>query len=184
MKDIKTGDKVSEVFLAAEKNLAYSQKGSPYLNLRLRDRTGEVDGKVWENALAWDKAFKRGDLIRIQARALNFKNAIQLSIIELKKVEDGEVELADYFPVAKGDPAEHVRRDSRSMCEQDQDPLPGRTSPGIFRGRANRRALQDGRRRPRGFITSTSAVFWNTPFRSSASSIGRRTIIRGSTGIS
>jgi 3'-5' exoribonuclease len=106
VKDIKTGDKVSEVFLAAEKNLAYSQKGSPYLNLRLRDRTGEVDGKIWENALAWAKAFKKGDLIRIQARALSFKNAIQLSIIELKKVEDREVELADYFPVARGDHAE------------------------------------------------------------------------------
>lgn len=102
-KDIRTGDKVNEVFLAAEKNLAYSQKGAPYLNLRLRDRTGEVDGKVWENALAWDKTFRKGDLIRIQARALSFKNAIQLSVIELQKVEDGQVELADYFPVAKGD---------------------------------------------------------------------------------
>ncbi|MBU1184728.1 MAG: HD family phosphohydrolase, partial [Proteobacteria bacterium] len=90
VKDLKTGDKVSEVFLAAEKNLAYSQKGSPYLNLRLRDRTGDVDGKIWENALAWDKAFKKGDLIRVQARALSFKNAIQLSISELRKVEDGE----------------------------------------------------------------------------------------------
>lgn len=106
VKDIKVGDKVNEIFLAADKNLAYSQKGSPYLNLRLRDRTGEVDGKVWENAQAWDKAFKKGDLIRIQARALSFKNAIQLSIIELKKVSDAEVELADYFPVAKGDPSE------------------------------------------------------------------------------
>ncbi len=103
VQDIKTGDKINEVFLAAEKNLAFSQKGAPYLNLRLRDRTGEVDGKIWENALAWDKAFKKGDLICIQARALSFKNAIQLSIIELRKVEDGEVELADYFPVAKGD---------------------------------------------------------------------------------
>jgi len=106
VKDLKTGDKVSEVFLAAEKNLAYSQKGSPYLNLRLRDRTGDVDGKIWENALAWDKAFKKGDLIRVQARALSFKNAIQLSISELRKVEDGEVELSDYFPVARGDLAQ------------------------------------------------------------------------------
>ena len=106
VKDIKTGDKVNEVFLAAEKNLAYSQKGAPYLNLRLRDRTGDVDGKIWENALTWEKAFKKGDLIRIQARALSFKNAIQLSIIELRKVEDGEVELADYFPMARGDLAQ------------------------------------------------------------------------------
>jgi len=106
VKDIKTGDKVSDVFLAAEKNLAYSQKGAPYLNLRLRDKTGEVDGKIWENALAWDKAFKKGDLIHIQARALVFKNTLQLSIIELKRIEDAEVELADYFPVARGDHAE------------------------------------------------------------------------------
>lgn len=102
IKDIKTGDRISEVFLAADKNLAYSQKGSPYLNLRLKDRTGDVDGKVWENALAWDKAFKRGDLIRVQARALSFKNVIQLSIIELHTVGDEEVDLADFFPVAKG----------------------------------------------------------------------------------
>ena len=103
VKDIKAGDKINEIFLAAEKNLAYSQKGSPYLNLRLRDRTGEVDGKVWDNALDWDKAFKKGDLIRIQARALSFKNAVQVSIIDLKTVADDEVALADYFPVARGD---------------------------------------------------------------------------------
>jgi 3'-5' exoribonuclease len=103
VKDIKAGDRIDEIFLAAEKNLAYSQKGSPYLNLRLRDRTGDVEGKVWDNALAWDKAFKKGDLIRIQARALSFKNAVQVSIIELKTVGDDEVSLADYFPVARGD---------------------------------------------------------------------------------
>jgi 3'-5' exoribonuclease len=121
VKDIKTGDKVSEIFLAGEKNLAYSQKGSPYLNIRLKDRTGDVDGKVWENALVWDKAFKKGDLIRIQARALSFKNAIQLSIIELRKVEDTEVELADYFPVAKGDRAA-MFAEMLTYCEQVKTP--------------------------------------------------------------
>jgi 3'-5' exoribonuclease len=121
VKDIKTGDRVSEVFLAAEKNLAYSQKGSPYLNLRLKDRTGEVDGKIWENALAWDKAFKKGDLIRIQARALSFKNAIQLSITDLRKVEDAEVELADYFPVAKGD-REAMFAEILAYCGQVKTP--------------------------------------------------------------
>ena len=47
---MKSGEKVSTSFLVSEKNLAYSQKGAPYLNLRLKDKTGELDGKVWENA--------------------------------------------------------------------------------------------------------------------------------------
>ena len=38
--NMKAGEKVGTSFLVSEKNLAYSQKGSPYLNLRLKDRTG------------------------------------------------------------------------------------------------------------------------------------------------
>lgn len=49
IKDIQPGDKVSEPFLVTEKNLAFSQKGSPYLNLRLKDKTGDVKVGIWEN---------------------------------------------------------------------------------------------------------------------------------------
>ena len=132
VKDIKTGDRVSEVFLAADKNLAYSQKGSPYLNIRLKDKTGEVDGKIWENALAWDKAFRKGDLILIQARALSFKNVIQLSIIELRKVEDAEVELADFFPVAKGDRAA-MFAEIIAYCDQVKTPCLSALLQAFFR---------------------------------------------------
>lgn len=104
VKDIRSGDKVNEVFLVWEKNLAYSQKGLPYLNVRLRDKTGELDAKVWDNAQDWDKGFKKGDLVRVQGRALNFKNAVQLAIHNVTTVEEAEVSLEDYFPVAKEDP--------------------------------------------------------------------------------
>jgi len=107
---IKPGEKVSDCFLVAEKNLAFSQKGSPYLNLRLKDRTGELDGKVWENAREWDKVFKKGDIVRIESRSVNFKNAVQLSILELKRVADDEVNLSDYLPAA--------RRDSGAMMAE------------------------------------------------------------------
>jgi hypothetical protein len=39
LKNIKQGDKVASTFLAAEKNMAFSLKGSPYLNVRLKDKT-------------------------------------------------------------------------------------------------------------------------------------------------
>jgi 3'-5' exoribonuclease len=35
LKDIKQGEKVASTFLVAEKNMAFSLKGSPYLNVRL-----------------------------------------------------------------------------------------------------------------------------------------------------
>jgi len=102
-KDIRPGEKVCDAFLVTEKNLAFSQKGSPYLNLRLKDKTGEVEGKIWENATQWDKKFKKGDIVQVQSRAVSFKNTIQLSIQDVQKMEDGDVNPVDYFPSAERD---------------------------------------------------------------------------------
>jgi 3'-5' exoribonuclease len=101
IKDVKPGERVSGSFLVMEKNIAFSQKGSPYLNIRLKDKTGEVDGKIWENAVEWDKVFKKGDVIRAQGGAVSFKNTIQISITGVKKVDDADIDLSEYLPVAK-----------------------------------------------------------------------------------
>jgi len=105
LKDIKQGEKVSSSFLAAEKNMAFSQKGSPYLNVRLKDKSGEMEGKVWDNAVELDRLFKKGDIIAIEGRAASYKNALQLSIISVRKCDSEEIDPADYLPRAKGDTA-------------------------------------------------------------------------------
>jgi 3'-5' exoribonuclease len=103
LKDIKQGDKVASTFLAAEKNMAFSLKGAPYLNVRLKDKTGELDGKVWDNAIEFDRQFKKGDIIYIEGKAASYKNAIQISIVNIKKNTGEDVEPTDYLPAAKGD---------------------------------------------------------------------------------
>ena len=104
VRDIKAGEKVSDFFFVTEKNLAYSQKGAPYLNLRLKDKTGELDGKVWDNVAELEKAFRKGDFVFIQSRAVQYKNAVQLSVLSARVAVPEEIEARDYFPVAKADP--------------------------------------------------------------------------------
>lgn len=96
--DIEAGNKVNDVFLVTEKNLAVSQKGSPYLNLRLRDKTGEIDGRVWENAIQFNRSFQKGDVIALRSRAVNYRNIMQLSISHIEKVDESTIEPADYSP--------------------------------------------------------------------------------------
>ncbi len=103
LKDIKQGEKVASTFLVAEKNMAFSLKGSPYLNVRLKDKTGELDGKVWDNAMELDQQFKKGDIIYIEGKAANYKNSIQISIVKIVKNAWEDVEPADYLPAAKGE---------------------------------------------------------------------------------
>jgi 3'-5' exoribonuclease len=101
IKDIQSGEKVQDSFLVTEKNVAYSQKGAPYLNLRLKDKTGQVDGKIWDNALEWDKRFRKGDVVQVNARAVSFRNSLQLSILSLNTLDDSEVILNDYVPTTR-----------------------------------------------------------------------------------
>ncbi len=103
LKDIKQGEKISSSFLVAEKNMAFSLKGAPYLTVKLKDKTGDLDGKVWDNAVEFDQQFKKGDIIAIEGRANTYKNSIQISIISIKKCNWEEVEPTDYLPGAKGD---------------------------------------------------------------------------------
>ena len=103
LKNIKQVEKVSSSFLVAEKNMAFSLKGSHYLNVRLKDKTGELDGKVWDNAIEFDQQFKKGDIIYIEGKAANYKNSIQISIVKITKNAWEDVDPTDYLPAAQGD---------------------------------------------------------------------------------
>jgi 3'-5' exoribonuclease len=83
--------------------MAFSLKGSPYLTVKLKDKTGELDGKVWDNAVEFDQQFKKGDVIAIDGRANTYKNSLQISIIGIKKCSWEEIEPTDYLPGARGD---------------------------------------------------------------------------------
>lgn len=106
VKDIRAGDRVSDIFLVMEKNLAISQKGKPYLNLKLRDMTGEVDGRVWERATEMNNIFQTGDIILIQSYAVSFRNVVQLSISKITVVDDPAISPADYLPSSASDSSE------------------------------------------------------------------------------
>jgi 3'-5' exoribonuclease len=102
VKDIRAGEKIRSSFLVAEKNLAYSQKGAPYLSVRLRDKTGDIEGRVWDNVAALDPVFRKGDIVSVQGRAVSYRDAIQLSILDIKKMEEAGFDPWDYFPTCKG----------------------------------------------------------------------------------
>lgn len=103
IKDIDVANRINDLFLVTDKNLAVSQKGMPYLSLRLRDKTGTMEARVWENADEINKLFQAGDVIEIRARAVSFRNTIQLAVSHIRKIDDSQIEPADYSPTTDYD---------------------------------------------------------------------------------
>ncbi len=95
---LKKGQAVESIFLVKEKNLTRTKAGNLYLALRLSDRTGEVEGRVWENALDFGALFTKDDFIKVRAEVDEFQGTLQLRILKLRKCEENEVGLDDFLP--------------------------------------------------------------------------------------
>jgi 3'-5' exoribonuclease len=98
--DIKDRSQVDAVFLVREKITAMAKNGKPYLTLKLMDKTGEVEGKVWDNVDELSAAFNKDDFIAVRSKATVYLGKMQLVVAELKKVPDEAVALADFLPEA------------------------------------------------------------------------------------
>jgi len=103
VKDIRDRDQLKEIFLVKEKITAMAKNGKPYLTIRLMDKSGEVDAKVWDNVDAVAGRFEKNDFLEISAKASVYLGKMQLVISELRKMPEEAVELADFLPETERD---------------------------------------------------------------------------------
>ena len=100
--EIKEGEQIVEHYLCKSRQTFKSKNDKNYLSLKLADKTGTVDAKVWN--LGNDiQSFAENDMIKIDATAQIFNNEIQLNIKRIRKSRDGEYDPADYIPSTEKD---------------------------------------------------------------------------------
>ncbi len=61
IKDIKEDDHVHGRYLVKVKKTGQTKNGDPFISITLSDRTGDVESRVWENALELSSLFNEGD---------------------------------------------------------------------------------------------------------------------------
>jgi 3'-5' exoribonuclease len=94
------------IFLVQSKEIRQKKTGEPYLSLQLVDRTGDLDAKMWDNVAEVMETFERDDFIKVKGLLQVYNNRLQFTVHKLRRVEESEVELGDFFPASKRDPAE------------------------------------------------------------------------------
>lgn len=103
IKEISENANIEGVFLVKSMNRAETRTGSPYLSLTVMDATGEMAGRVWENADQLITACPTGGIVHLSGQAQSFKNVLQLKINNLTPVPPEEIDIADFLPSAPGD---------------------------------------------------------------------------------
>ncbi|HHL40123.1 MAG TPA: HD domain-containing protein [Deltaproteobacteria bacterium] len=108
IRDLSEGGGVEGLFLVTKKETSMSRTGRPYLSLRLRDRTGEVEARVWDDAERIGRAFAKDDVVAVKGHAATFRGEIQLNLTDVRAVGREDYSLRDFLPSSRRDPAEMI----------------------------------------------------------------------------
>jgi len=97
---------VTGLFIVISKEIRQKKTGEPYLTLHLADKTGEIEAKMWDNVAEVMETFERDDFVKAKGLVQVYQNRSQFTVHKLRRLEDHEVDLADFFPCSDRDPEE------------------------------------------------------------------------------
>ena len=95
------GETIKNVYLCKGKRSAETRNGKPCDNLILQDKTGTLDGKVWDPNSSGIADYDEMDFIEVYGEVISYNNNLQLNIKQIRKAQEDEYVAADYMPTSE-----------------------------------------------------------------------------------
>jgi len=102
--DIRDNQSVDGLFLVAAKNHGITKGGNTYLTLKLLDRSGEIEARVWERADDLARGFDKNDFVRVRGQATLYQGKMQIRVHDVLRVEESKVAAEDFLPKSAFEP--------------------------------------------------------------------------------
>ena len=90
------GEKIQTSLLITQMNRGITNSGAPYLSFVLQDQSGSIDAKLWDAKDDLLSGVEAGKVVLVSAEVLKYRNALQLRIYNLTKLEDNQFDPSDY----------------------------------------------------------------------------------------
>ena len=81
----KEGDSIQGFYLCFEKHIRHSRNGDLFIDVRLRDKTGSINAKIWDNVNVLKKKFVSGDPVAVSGNVELFMDRPHLIIKKINK---------------------------------------------------------------------------------------------------
>lgn len=121
VEQIRERDVVDTPFLVRDKTLAMAKNGKPYMTVKLIDRSGEIEGRIWDRVDEFDALFGRDDFVVVHGKASSYLNKMQLVIQNLRRIDETEIALADFMPVSPRS-SEVMLNELKALVDSLRDP--------------------------------------------------------------
>lgn len=87
---LQDGDTVNDYFVATRKDLRTKQDGGKFLGMVFKDKTGEMGGILWNNAVEMARVFEVGDVVNVKARVTNYQGRLQMRVEQVTALQESD----------------------------------------------------------------------------------------------
>lgn len=127
VQEIAAGRRVTGIFLAQERKLLKGKTGRGYLLVKLADKTGQVEARIWDRVEELGGRFQAGDLVRVSGDASTYQGVLQVRILDVEKLSGLEPQHLQEFVPGYADEMARARQNLSELEglleETEQTPL-------------------------------------------------------------
>ncbi|MBN2180451.1 MAG: HD domain-containing protein [Sedimentisphaerales bacterium] len=100
---IEPGETINDVYMVRDPILRSTTRGDLYIAMYLLDRSGQVNGRMWQASETVYKSLPKPGFVRVQGRSELYQNNLQIIINNISVVDISKVCIDDFLARTKKD---------------------------------------------------------------------------------
>ncbi len=119
--EINPGETIDDIYIAKDPILRSTTRGDLYIAMFLQDRTGQLNGRMWQATETIYKALPKPGFVHIQGRSELYQNNLQVIINNVSIVDTSNVCIDDFLAQTDKD-TKQMFEDIQKIISQVKNP--------------------------------------------------------------
>ena len=108
--EVGPGETIDDIYLVKDPILRSTTRGDLYIAMFITDRTGQLNGRMWQATETIYKALPKPGFVHMQGRSELYQNNLQIIINNISLVDASEVDIEDFLA--------RTEKDTEQMFEE------------------------------------------------------------------
>ena len=107
---IEPGQTIDDIYIVKDPILRSTTRGDLYIAMFLSDRTGQLNGRMWQASETTYRSLPKPGFVHIKGRSELYQNNLQIVINNVAVIDPGKVDINDFLP--------RTKKDTKQMFEE------------------------------------------------------------------
>jgi len=107
---IEAGQTIDDIYIVKDPILRSTTRGDLYIAMFLTDRTGQLNGRMWQATETTYRSLPKPGFVHIKGRSELYQNNLQIVINNVAVIDPGTVDIDDFLP--------RTKKDTKQMFEE------------------------------------------------------------------